>query len=180
MISRIESLPNEILLYIFSYLKWFDMLISFWSLNIRFDSLLCTALSINNHLLNSGLLITHGLSYKKCHSKLFPLIFNSSSLSSAIQRIHLDGRNAIACDLSYKSLFNKRRLRHLPNLKSFVFTQFDPVKPAVESLLYLIEFQLDELTLTFDNQIFQRSFHVFYVESYSKMRRDIGNELFLD
>ena len=94
-----ETLPNEILLHIFSYLSWFDMLTSLWSLNIRFNSLVCSTLSINDNRLNSGLLITHGLSYNKCCSILFPLILNSSSLCSSIQRIHFDETNSIACDL---------------------------------------------------------------------------------
>ncbi|CAF1506480.1 unnamed protein product, partial [Rotaria sordida] len=97
-----EILPNEILLHIFSYLEWFDMLISLWSLNIRFNSLVCSILSIYGNRLNNGLLITHGLSYNKCCSILFPLFLNSSSLSSSIQYIHFDETNSISCDFSYQ------------------------------------------------------------------------------
>ncbi|CAF4762701.1 unnamed protein product, partial [Rotaria sp. Silwood2] len=35
MISKLETLPNEILLNIFCYLSWDKMLISLWSLNRR-------------------------------------------------------------------------------------------------------------------------------------------------
>ncbi|CAF4753989.1 unnamed protein product, partial [Rotaria sp. Silwood2] len=80
MITTIEALPNEILLCIFSHLEWFDMLTCLWSLNIRFNSLICSILSVNNNLLNSGLVIKRGLSYNKCCSILFPLILNSSFL----------------------------------------------------------------------------------------------------
>jgi len=105
MITRMETLPNEILLHIFSYLEWFDMLTSLWSLNIRFSSLVCSILSINDNRLNSGLLITDGLPYNKYCSILFPLILNASSLCSSIQRIHFDETNSIPCDLCYEWLF---------------------------------------------------------------------------
>ncbi|CAF0745482.1 unnamed protein product [Rotaria sordida] len=148
-----EILPNEILLHIFSYLEWFDMLTSFWSLNIRFNSLVCSIFSINDNRLNSGLLITHGLSYNKCCSILFPLILNSSPLSSSIQRIHFDGSNSIASDLCYEWLFNDKKLLHFPNLKSLVLGQCGSIKPIVQSLSYLVQHQLDELTLTFNKHI---------------------------
>ncbi|CAF3943825.1 unnamed protein product, partial [Rotaria sordida] len=148
-----EILPNEILLHIFSYLEWFDMLTSFWSLNIRFNSLVCSIFSINDNRLNSGLLITHGLSYNKCCSILFPLILNSSPLSSSIQRIHFDGSNSIASDLCYEWLFNDKKLLHFPNLKSLVLGQCGSIKPIVQSLSYLVQHQLDELILTFNKHI---------------------------
>src|SRR5205814_62583 len=106
MMTKMETLPNEILLYILSYLECFDMLTSVWSLNIRFNSLICSILSINDNRLNSGLHIPHGLSYNKCCSILFPLIFNSSSLCSSIQRIQFDGTNSISSDLCYEWLFD--------------------------------------------------------------------------
>ncbi|CAF3887456.1 unnamed protein product [Rotaria sordida] len=156
MITKIETLPNEILLYIFSYLSWYDMLISFWSLNIRFDSLVCSILSINDRISNSGILITQGLSYNKCSSILFPLIINSSSLCSSIQRIHFDETNSIACDLIYQWLFNEKKILHFSNLKSLILTRCGSIKAVVQSLSYLIEHQLDELTLTFNQQGFRR------------------------
>ncbi|CAF4375564.1 unnamed protein product, partial [Rotaria sp. Silwood2] len=151
MITRIEALPNEILLCIFSYLEWFDMLTCLCSLNIRFNSLICSILSVNNDLMNSDLGIKRGLSYNKSYSILFPLILNSSSLSSSIRRIHLDGSNSSAYDLCYEWLFNDKNLLHFPNLKSLALTQCGSIRSIVQSLLYLIQYQLDSLTLTFDN-----------------------------
>jgi hypothetical protein len=152
------------------------MLICFWSLNIRFNSLVCSALSISDNLLNTGLLIKQGLSYKKFSSILFPLILNSSSLSSSIQRIHFDGTNSTACNLSYELLFNDKKILRFPNLKSLILTQCISIEPVVQSLSYLIEHQLDELRLTFDHQVFQR---VFYVNRHSSMVADIGNQSFI-
>ncbi|CAF4905777.1 unnamed protein product, partial [Rotaria magnacalcarata] len=103
MITKIEALSNEIFLQIFSHLSWIDMLMSFWPLNSRINSLVCSTLSINDYALNTGL-ITLGLSYNKFCSTLFPLILNSSSLSSSIKRIHIDETNSIASDLIYEWL----------------------------------------------------------------------------
>ncbi|CAF0839205.1 unnamed protein product [Rotaria sordida] len=171
-----ETLPNEILLHIFSYLEWFDILTSLWSLNIRFNSLVCSILSINDNRLNSGLLITHGLSYNKCCSILFPLILNSSSLSSSIQRIHFDETNSIACDLCYEWLFNDKNILRFPNLKSLVLTRSGSIEPVVQSLFYLIQHQLDELTLTFDKHVFQR---FYYIKKYLSVVSDKGNQLLI-
>ncbi|CAF3869148.1 unnamed protein product [Rotaria sp. Silwood1] len=171
-----EILPNEILLHIFSYLEWFDMLTSFWSLNIRFNSLVCSALSINDNLLKTGLLIKQGLPYNKFSSILFPLILNSSFLSSSIQRIHFDGTNSISCDISYELLFNDKKILRFPNLKSLILTRCISIESVVQSLSYLIEHQVDELTLTFDQQVFKRSF---YINKHSSMASDMGNQSFI-
>ncbi|CAF3847838.1 unnamed protein product [Rotaria sp. Silwood1] len=159
MISRIETLPNEILLHIFSYFEWFDMLISLWSLNIRFNSLICSILSINDNRLNSGL-ITRGLSYNKCCSILFPLIFNSPSLCSSIQRIHFDETNSIACNLCYEWLFNDKNIFRFPTLKSLILTRCGSIEPVIQCLSYLIKYQLNELTLTFDEHVFDRFYFI--------------------
>jgi hypothetical protein len=176
MVTTMESLPNEILLHIFPYLSWFDMLISFWSLNIRFDSLVCSILSINDKRLNSGLVFTCGLSYKKYSTILFPLISNSSFLSSSIRRIHFDGRNSSAYDLCYQWLFSDENILRFPNLKSLILTRCGSTKSIFESLPYLIEHQLDELILTFDNQLFRQ---IHYVKRRSTISSEIGKELFL-
>jgi hypothetical protein len=176
MKTRIETLSNEILLHIFSYLEWSDMLTSLWSLNIRFNSLVCSALSISDNWLNTGLLIKRGLSYNTCCSILFSLIFNSSSLCSSIQRIHLDETNSIACDLSYEWLFNDKKILRFPNLKSLILTQCGAIEPVVQCLSYLIQHQLDELTLTFGEQVFKR---IFYVRKHTSMIPDIGNQPFI-
>ncbi|CAF2918824.1 unnamed protein product [Rotaria sp. Silwood2] len=176
MITRIEALPNEILLCIFSYLEWFDMLTCLWSLNIRFNSLICSVLSINNNLMNSGLAIRRGLSYNKCCSILFPLILNSSSLSSSIRRIHLDGNNSSAYDLCYEWLFNDKNILHFPNLKSLVLTQCGSIRSIVQSLLYLIQYQLDNLTLTFDNSVL---YQMLYVKRTTVRVSDIEKQMIM-
>ncbi|CAF1467160.1 unnamed protein product [Rotaria sordida] len=138
-----ETLPNEILLHIFSYFE-------------------------------CALIITHGLSYNKCCSILFPLIFNSSSLCSSIQRIHFHGTNSIACDLSYEWLFNDKKILRFPNLKTLILTRCGSIEPVVQCLSYLIKHQLDELTLTFDGHVFKR-FH--YIEKYLSVASDKEKQL---
>ncbi|CAF3645100.1 unnamed protein product [Rotaria socialis] len=146
--TTIETLSNEILLYIFSHLSWTDLLTSLWSLNIRFNSLVCSTLSVNSNSLNTGLVFTLGSSYNKLYSTLFPLLLNSSCLSSCIQRIHFDERNSIVRDCVYQWLFNDKEII-FPNLKSLILTQCRLKEPLIESLVYLIERQLNELILNF-------------------------------
>ncbi|CAF0874273.1 unnamed protein product [Rotaria sp. Silwood1] len=170
--TTIETLPNETLFYIFSHLSWTDLLTSLWSLNIRFNYLVCSILSINGNQLNTGLIITLGSSYKKLNSIFFPLILNSSCLSSSIQRIHFDETNSIACDFIYQWLFNHKEILLFPNLKSLILTRCRSIEPLTESLFYLIEHQLDELTLSFDKEIFTESS---YVRQHSSMIFDKSN-----
>ena len=156
MFTTIERLPNEILLGILSYLSWFDVLTSFWSLNIRLNSLVCLTLSRNDNRLIS----THGLSYQKCHSIIYSSIFNSSFLCSSIQNIHFDCSNSTSSDLCYRWLFDDQNILRFPNLKSLDFTRCGSVEPVIRSLMYLVEHQLDELTLTFDQYVFRRFHHL--------------------
>ena len=58
MINTLESLANEILLNILSYLTWFEMIESFWSINKRFNSLICSIFSINYGGNKSGTIIS--------------------------------------------------------------------------------------------------------------------------
>jgi hypothetical protein len=164
MITSIETLPNEILLHVFSYLEWFDLLTSLWSLNIRFNSLICS--------INRGL-ITQNLSYNKC-SRLFSSILDSSSLSSSIHHIHFDGANSNAYEFYFEWLFNDRNILCFRNLKSLILTKCESVKTVVQNLSYLIKHQLDELTLTFDKHVFHQ---IFNAKDYPKMVSDIGNQL---
>ncbi|CAF1024723.1 unnamed protein product [Rotaria sp. Silwood1] len=160
-----ETIPNEILLHIFSYLSWFDMLTCLWSLNMRLNSLVCSILSINNNRLNSGILITHGLSYNKCCSILFPLILNSSSVYSSIRRIHFDDNNSISSDLCYEWLFNDKNILRFPNLKSLILIRCG----SIESVVQIIEKQL--------NMIKQLLCQLFSAECKLKsLRLDISNE----
>ncbi|CAF2052473.1 unnamed protein product [Rotaria magnacalcarata] len=166
MISRtsIEALPNEILLKILSYLSWYDMLTSLWSLNIRFDYLACSSFSIDRKLSNTGLVFALGLSYNK-FARLFPLILECPSLCSSIQRIHFNETNSIACDLMYELLFNDKKILHFPNLKSLIVTKCQPMEPIIQCFSYLIEHQLDELTLTFDERM---------IKYYINIRRNLS------
>lgn len=160
MSTTIETLPNEIFIHVFSYVAWYDMLTCFWSLNKRFDSLICSTLSRNDDSFNSGIVISNGLSYKKCSTVLFPLIFSCSSLCSSIQRIHFDGKNSNGCHLFSEFLFDENNLLRFPNLKTVVITQCESMMSTIESLSYLIEYQLENLTLSFAHYGLQKMFHV--------------------
>ena len=155
-ISRMETLPNEIILRILSHLSWFDVLTSFWSLNIRFNSLVCVTLSINDNRLNKDFFIPRGLPYNKCRSIVYSLISNSPFLRSSIQNIHFDGSHSTSYDLCYQWLFANGNNLRFPNLKSLAFTRCGSVESVIRSLLYLVEHQLNELTLTFDQYVFHR------------------------
>jgi hypothetical protein len=136
------------------------MLTTFWPLKIRFNSLVCSAYSISEHLLNTDLLIKQSLSYNRFSSVLFPLILNSSSLSFSIQHIHFDETYSIACGLSYELLFNDKKILYFPNLKSLILTRFISIEPVVQSLCYFSEHQLDEHALTFHHQVIRRVFFI--------------------
>lgn len=153
MITTLETIPNEILLMIFSHLSSFELLMSLSSLNKRFDRLICSILSKIDNKSNNGLVIINpGLSYKKLNSILLPLISNPLlPFASCIRRIHFDGTISNASDLSYKWLFdNDKKILHFPNLKSLILTGCLLVEPLIKSLPILIKYQLDELRLTFD------------------------------
>jgi hypothetical protein len=156
MSTSLETLPNEILIFIFSNLSWSELLVSLWSLNKRFNSVICSVLSRIDSQLNSGLVIIEpGLSYNKYNSILFPLISNPFlPLASCIQRIYFDGTYCNASDLSYQWLFdNEKKILRFPNLKSLTLTQCLFVEPLIKSVPILIKYQLDELTLSFNKDI---------------------------
>ncbi|CAF1553588.1 unnamed protein product, partial [Rotaria sp. Silwood1] len=48
MISKLETLPYEILLDIFSYLSWDKILISLWSINRRINYVIYSVFSMKN------------------------------------------------------------------------------------------------------------------------------------
>ncbi|CAF1084961.1 unnamed protein product [Rotaria sordida] len=91
MINKFETLPNEILLNIFCYLLWDKILISFWSLNTRINSLIYSIFPIDKYEISFNQL---GLSYKKFSLIVLLLICNFSSFSSLIKYIHFDGTNS--------------------------------------------------------------------------------------
>ncbi|CAM4750629.1 unnamed protein product [Rotaria magnacalcarata] len=149
MISRLEILPNEIFLNIFSHLSWNEILTSFWSLNERFNSLVCSTFSMNK----TGIIIGQtNLSYKIFLTKLFPLISNCSSLINSIRHIHFDGSNSNSYDF-----FNKNgNIHNYPNLKSLVLNQIYLSELLIENLSLLIQYRLKELTLILDEDIFKK------------------------
>lgn len=152
-----ERLPNEILLIVFSNLSWSELLTSFWSLNTRFNILICSVLSkLDNKLNSSPITIGSGLSYDTCHSVLLPLISHSSLLTSCIRYIHFDEKNSNACDMINEWLFDyEKNTFRFPNLKLLFVTRCLFLKSLVQILPLLFKYQLDELTLTFDEKIIE-------------------------
>ncbi|CAF3961986.1 unnamed protein product [Rotaria sp. Silwood1] len=169
MINKLEIFPNEIFLNIFSYLFWDELLISFWSLNKRINSLICSIFRVNGILLNKP-----GLSYKNFSKILLRIIFNSSSLLSSIKCIHVDGMNSISLDLIYEKIFcndNKPTLC-FPNLKSLYISQCLLSEPLTHILCSLIQYQLNELTISFHEDIYE----IFdYGRGLSAIASDQGN-----
>ncbi|CAF4543453.1 unnamed protein product, partial [Rotaria sp. Silwood2] len=147
IINTLDTLPNEILFNIFSYLSWDEILISFWSLNKRFDSLICSMFSLKE----KGITFNESnLSYKKFSSTLLPLILNSSSLTSSMKLIHIDDDDLISFDLIYQDIFYQENKINIffPNFQSLSITSCLLSKPLIEILYELIQYQLNELTLT--------------------------------
>ena len=156
MFTKLEDLPNEILLRIVCYLSWVDVLTPFCSLNIRYNSLICSTLSLNDTRLNNAFFTTHGLPYYKCRSVLYSVIFNCQYLCLSIKKIHFDGSNSTSYDLCYRWLFNDQNNLRFPNLKSLAFTRCGSIRSIIRSLLYLIEHQLEEIKLEFDSYVFHQ------------------------
>ncbi|CAF4866172.1 unnamed protein product, partial [Rotaria sp. Silwood1] len=149
MISKLETLPDEILLDIFSYLSWDKILISLWSINRRINYVIYSIFSMKN----SGIVFNQSdLSYKKFSSILLPLISNSSYLSSLIKYIHFDGTYSNSYNIINKCLYNQQILC-FPNLKSLNITRCLLSQSLIQTLSLLIQNQLEQLTLTFDKDI---------------------------
>ncbi len=98
--------------------------------------------------------------------RLFALLFNVFILMEQIQLLVI---------LVTNGCLNKNILR-FPNLKSLVFTRCGSIEPVVQNLLCLIQHQLDELTLTFDEHVFKR-FH--YMKKHLSVVSDKGNRSFI-
>ncbi|CAF1569586.1 unnamed protein product [Rotaria magnacalcarata] len=152
MISKLETLPNEILLDIFCYLSWNKMLISLWSLNERINFLICLIFSKDKH----GIIFNQtDLSYKIFSEILLPLICKSSLLSSVVKYIHFDGINTNSYNLISQSFFsnNDNKTFYFPNLKSLKVTQCLLSQSLIKTLSLLIHYQLDQLTLSLDERM---------------------------
>ncbi|CAF1565970.1 unnamed protein product, partial [Rotaria sordida] len=158
MISKLEIFPNEIFINIFSYLSWDELLISLWSLNKRINSLICFIFSMKK---NGIVLNDLSLTYKKFSKILLPLILNSSSLSSNIKHIYVNGINSISFDFIYQKIFyddnnnnNNKQKIPFPNLKSLYTTQCLLSEPLIQTLSFLIQYQLNQLTLSFHKEAY--------------------------
>ena len=167
MISKLEILPNEIFLNIFSYLSWEELLISLWSLNKRINSIICLTFSIDK---NGIIFNSSGLSYEEFSKTLLPLIFKSLSLCSSIKYIHLDGNYSNSHDLIHQYFYNKEKENFcFLNLKSLDITQCLLSRSLIEILSLLIQYQLNEMKLIFDQDVFQYlAEHFFYRAKKSK------------
>ncbi|CAF4259387.1 unnamed protein product [Rotaria sordida] len=157
MINTLESLANEILLNILSNLTWFEMIESFWSINKRFNSLVCSIFSINYGRNKSGIIISEtDLSLNKYQLILLSILSNSN-LSISIQRIYIDGAKSVFFDLISKWIFQEN-LIYFINLKSLILTRCFLSEILINNLSLLIQYQLDELILTIDKD----SLEMFY------------------
>jgi hypothetical protein len=110
MINTLECLSNEIILLIFSEIRWFEMIESFWSLNTRFNSLICLKFLINSN----------------------EIVISERCVS-----------------------FNHEKVLRFVNLKKLILTECYFTLRLIENLSLLIQYQLDELILTFDKDIFK-------------------------
>jgi hypothetical protein len=111
MINKLENLPNEILILIFSNLSWFEIIKSLWPINQRINSVICSIFSIDNTRYNNGIVLTQtGLSHMECSRILLPLISKSSCLSSSIRSIHFDDANSNSSEYIYQWLVDNQKL----------------------------------------------------------------------
>ncbi|CAF4806466.1 unnamed protein product [Rotaria sp. Silwood1] len=154
MISKFETIPNEILLNIFGYLSWDKILISFWSLNRRMNSLIYSIFSIDKYEISFNQL---DLSYKKFSLYLLPLICNSSYLSSLFKYIHFDGINSNSYNVIDEFLFYNNDKQNLcfSNLKSLKITRCLLSQSLIQTVSLLIRNHLDQLTLTIDEEMIE-------------------------
>ena len=83
--QRLDSLPTEIILIIFSYAAWHELLTSWWSVNDRLDAMICS-MFFTDHMPIT--LNERGLSFQKCTTTLLPTIHQSPALSQ-IGRAHV-------------------------------------------------------------------------------------------
>ncbi|CAF3323124.1 unnamed protein product [Rotaria sp. Silwood2] len=154
MISKFETIPNEILLNIFGYLSWDKILISFWSLNRRINLLIYAIFSIDKYEISFNQL---DLSYKKFSFFLLPLIRNSPYLSSLFKYFHFDGTNSNSYNVIDEFLFynNDKQNLYFSNLKSLKITRCLLSESLIQTLSLLIRNHLEQLTLTIDEEMIE-------------------------
>lgn len=172
MVNKLENLPNEILIIILSYLPWFEIIELFWSLNKRLTNLIYLKTSMNNN----GIIINEQcLSFNRCHSIMTSKICDLLSLFSCIEWIDIDGSNSNCCDVISAWIFRSKILNFI-NLKKLILRKCYLTEKFLENLSLLIQYQLDELILTFDEDIFEL-FH--YGKVSQRIPLNQGNFKFL-
>ncbi|CAF1447353.1 unnamed protein product [Rotaria sordida] len=151
MLNRLENLPNEVLLLILKYIRWFEMIESFWSLNKRFNDLIYVKLSMTNY----GIVISEKcFSFNKCHSIMTSNISDFSSFLASIKWIYVDGTNSNCCDIISEWIFHSKILRFV-NLKKIILKKCYLTIKLIENLSFLIQYQLDVFIFAFDTDIFE-------------------------
>ena len=151
MINTLEKLPNEILLSIFSYLTWDEILVSLSKINRRFDCIIRTLFSSRVIKFTFDYL---NCSYAAFSSTLIPLLFDSSmSFYTMIESVHFDEWKSVSFDFCHQLLFldcNEQAI-FFPNLESLSIYRCLISIPLLQTLSSLIQYQLNHLTLKFDH-----------------------------
>jgi len=151
MINKLENVPNEIFLMIFSHMTLFEIIESFCSLNKRLNNVI----SLNILMNKNGIVINKRcLSFNKCHSIITSKINDLSFILNCIRSIYIDGIYVNCCDIISEWIFHSKILRFI-NLKKVILRKCYLTENLIENLSLLIEYQLNELVLTFDNDVFQ-------------------------
>ncbi|CAF3338389.1 unnamed protein product, partial [Rotaria sp. Silwood2] len=151
MINKLENLPNEIFLMIFSHMTLFEIIESFSSLNKRLNNIIYLKFLMNK---NEIVINKRCLSFNKCYSIITSKINDLSFILNCIQSIYIDGINVNCCDIISEWIFHSKILRFI-NLKKVILRKCYLTENLIENLSLLIEYQLNELVLTFDNDVFQ-------------------------
>ena len=81
-------------------------------------------------------------------------IISNSSISADIQRIQIDGTHLNFSYFITEWIFHEKVIRFV-NLKTLILTQCDLSEILITDLSLLIEYQLEELVLIFDGDIFE-------------------------
>ncbi|CAF4052532.1 unnamed protein product, partial [Rotaria sp. Silwood1] len=76
----------------------------------------------------------------------------------------------------YEWLSDDKNILRFPNLKSFILIRCGSIEPVVQSLFYLIKHQLDELTLIFDEHVFNQ---FYYIKKDLSVASNKGNQSFI-
>ncbi|CAF3874562.1 unnamed protein product, partial [Rotaria sordida] len=150
MINKLENLANEILLIILSYIPWFQIIESFWSLNKRLNSLIYLKTLMNN---NGIIIHKRFLSFNRYHSIMTSKICDLLSFFSCIEWMDIDGNHSNYDDIICQWIFH-REILYFVNLKKLILRECYLTEKSLKNLSLLIQYQLDELILIFDKNIF--------------------------